>query len=82
VAFHAGLFAFAYPLAAIDYYDGYVDTTQSHSDNALIKRVSGDITEVLAPVLPIILIIVGEVALTEIYISQDNPVRAMMWSSL
>ena len=37
-------FAFASPLAAIDY-DGYVDTTQNHIDGALMKQVLGTIVE-------------------------------------
>ena len=37
-------FAFASPLAAIDY-DGYVDTTQIHIDGALMKQVLGTIVE-------------------------------------
>jgi hypothetical protein len=80
LAFHPGLFAFAYPLAAVDYYDGYVDATQNHYDSALIKREHGDIieprqVEALIPLGPIILIVVAEIALTVAYISQDNPVR-------
>ena len=37
-------FAFASPLAAIDY-DGYVNTTQNHIDDALMKQVLGTIAE-------------------------------------
>ena len=37
-------FAFAPPLAAIDY-DGYVDTTQNHIDGALMNQVLGTILE-------------------------------------
>ena len=37
-------FAFASPLAAIDY-DGYVNTTQNHIDGALMKHVLGNIVE-------------------------------------
>ena len=37
-------FAFASPLAAIDY-DGYVDATQNHIDGALTKHVLGTIVE-------------------------------------
>jgi hypothetical protein len=79
LTFQPGLFAFAYPLAAIDNYDGYVDTTQNHCDSALIRRVPGDIIEARQD-LPlvtsgIVLIIIAEVALTLAYISQDNPVR-------
>ena len=36
--------AFASPLAAIDY-DGYVNTTQNHIDDALMKHVLGTIVE-------------------------------------
>ena len=45
--FHLGPFAFAYPLAAIDYYDGYVNTTstQNRIDGALMKDVLGSIVE-------------------------------------
>ena len=83
LVFHPRPFAFAYPLALapnIDYYDGYVDTTQSQSDSALIKRVPGDIVEarqaeVLVPIGPIIILTVVEVMLTIDYISEDNPVR-------
>ena len=81
VVFHPRPFAFAYPLAPnIDYYDGCVDTTQSQSDSALIKRVPGDIVEarqaeVLVPIGPIIILTVVEVMLTIDYISEDNPVR-------
>ena len=41
--FHQGPFAFAYPLAVIDYYDGYVNTTQIPIDGALMKHVLGSI---------------------------------------
>ena len=81
LVFHPRPFAFAYPLAPnIDYYDGYVDTTQSQSDSALIKRVPGDIVEarqaeVLVPIGPIIILTVFEVMLTVDYVSGDNPVR-------
>ena len=37
-------FAFAHPLASIDY-DGYVNTTQNHIDGALMKHVLGSIIE-------------------------------------
>jgi hypothetical protein len=37
-------FAFASPLAAI-YYDGYVNTTQSHIDSDLMEHVLGSIVE-------------------------------------
>ena len=37
-------FAFAYPLAAIDY-DGYVNTTQNNIDGALMKHLLGSIVE-------------------------------------
>ena len=79
--FNPGSYAFAYPLAAIDY-DGYVNATQNRCDVALIKRVPGDIIEarqvepdVAIPGGPIILIVVGEIMLTMSYIGQDNPVR-------
>ena len=75
-------FAFASPLAAIDY-DGYVNTsyttTQNHGDDALMKRVPGDIIEarqaVLFVVPAVVFIIVGEAILTVLYIGQDDPVR-------
>ena len=38
------LFAFASPLAAIDY-DGYVNTTQNNIDGALMKHALGNIVE-------------------------------------
>ena len=38
-------FAFASPLAAIDY-DGYVNTTQNHIDGNLVKHVLGSIVEI------------------------------------
>ena len=39
-------FAFASPLAAIDYdSDGYVNTTQNHIDGALMNHVLGSIVE-------------------------------------
>ena len=77
LVFYPRRFAFAYPLAPID---GYVDTTQSQSDSALIKRVPGDIVEarqaeVLVPIGPIIILTVVEVMITIDYISEDNPVR-------
>ena len=45
--FHQGPFAFAHwhALAAIDYYDGYVNTTQNTIDGALIKHVLDSIVE-------------------------------------
>ena len=80
LAFHSMIFAFAYPLASIDYYDGYVpvETTQNQSDS-----VPGDVIEarqvpgpaVVLPVGAIILIVVVEVMVTITYIEQDDPVR-------
>ena len=43
--FHQGPFAFAHSLAAIDYYDGYVNTTQNPIDGALMKHVLESIVE-------------------------------------
>ena len=81
--FHPRPFAFAYALAPnIDYYDGCVDTTQSQSDSALIKRVPSDTVEArqaevaaLIPIGPIIILTVFEVMLTVVIVSGDNPVR-------
>ena len=80
LAFHPMTFAFAHPLASIDYYDGYVpvETTQNQSDS-----VPGEVIEarqapgpaVVLPVGAIILIVVVEVMVTITYISQDDPVR-------
>ena len=43
--FHLGPIVFAYPLGTIDYYDGYVNTTQNQIDGALMKHVLGSIVE-------------------------------------
>ena len=54
-------------------------TTQNHSGNALMKRVSGDIIEArqLEVVeVVIILEIASTVALSVLWIAQDDPVRA------
>ena len=81
-ALHFRRFAFASSLAAIDY-DGYVNITQHHwhSDSgALMKRVPGDIIEarqaaIFLVVPAVVFIIVGEAALTVVYIREDDPVR-------
>ena len=56
IALPLHLFAFASPLAAIDY-DGYVDTTQNHidSDGTLMKHVLGTIVETCQTVTTVIL---------------------------
>ena len=82
-------FAFASPLAAIDY-DGYVDsTTQNHrvDDSTLMKRVPDDIMlearQVALVVVPIVIIgIVVEVALIVSQFSDDNTVRGNDVNSL
>ena len=40
-------FAFAFPLTAIDHYDGYVDSTTEpkHIDSALMNQLLGDVLE-------------------------------------
>ena len=74
-------FTFAFPLAAIDDYDGYVNsTTSNHSDRALMKRVPGDIIEarqaaVIVPPVLIIVAIIAEVVLGIVWVEGDNPVR-------
>ena len=77
-------FAFASPLATIDY-DGYVNnthqtvTTENHSDGALMKRAPGDIIdarqEELLPEVAIIVAIVASVVLSIVWIKDDGPVR-------
>ena len=71
-------FAFVSPLAAIDY-DNYVDTTQTHKDGALMKRVPGDINIIearqLIPVTGLVIFIVADVAFAIWRISEDDPVR-------
>ena len=71
-------FAFASPLAAI-YYDGYVNTTQNHTDSALMKRVPGDIIEArqvefIPEALAVTALIVG-VYVSLLWIHEDDPVR-------
>ena len=81
LAFHPITFAFAYPLASIDYYDGYVpvETTQNQSDSVLpgdvMKARQAPGPAIVLPVGAIILIVVVEVMVTITYISQDDPVR-------
>jgi hypothetical protein len=76
---HFHPFAFASPLAAIDY-DGYVNTTQNHGDSALMKRVPGDIVEarqaaVIVLAVAAILFLVATVILGIVWIEGDNLVR-------
>ena len=74
-------FAFASPLpvAAIDY-DGYVNTTQHHSDSSLMKRVPGNIIKArqwvaVAPVFLAIDAIIAAVTLSVVWVESDEPVR-------
>ena len=70
-------FAFASPLAAIDY-DGYVNTTQNHIDSALMKRVTGDIIEARQFEFPSALlatVIIVDVVLAINFIKGDDSVR-------
>ena len=74
---------FASPLAAIDYYDGYVDTTQNHSGSAVLKYEPGDIKEARQATVPVELIpeaaaviaIVVGIYLSIYWIHEDDPVR-------
>ena len=74
LAIHPRTFAFAYPQAPIDSYDGYVplETTQSQRPGDVIEARQA---EALLPIGGIILILVVEVMATVDYISQDKPVR-------
>ena len=72
-------FAFAHPLAAIDF-DGYLNTTQNLIDGALRNHISGDIIEARQfEIIVDVVIIVDIVALvftTLIWTASDNDVRA------
>ena len=76
--FHWHSFAFASPLAAI-YYDGYVNTTQNHTDSALMKRVPGDIIEArqveFIPDALIVTALIASVYIDLLWIHEDDPVR-------
>ena len=74
----------ASPLAAIDYYEGYVDTTQNHSGSAVLKYESGDIKEArqlmevpvqLIPDAAAVIAIVVGIFFTIYWIREDDPVR-------
>ena len=70
-------FAFASPLPAIDF-DGYVNTTQNHSNIAPMKHVPGDFIEARQTDIPIVasvILIVADVTFGLIWIQSDNPVR-------
>ena len=76
--FHS--FAFASPLGIISY-DGYVNTTQKHSDSALMRRAFGGIVEerqITVPIIPVALVVidlVGTIFLALYWIHGDDPVR-------
>ena len=75
----------ASPLAAIDYYEGYVDTTQNHNGSALMKHeLPGDIKEArqlmevpvqLIPDAAAVIAIVVGIFFTIYWIREDDPVR-------
>ena len=70
-------FAFASPLAVIDY-DGFVNTTQNHIDDALMKRVPGDIIEARQFEFPAVFLtisIIVDVVLSINFITKDDSVR-------
>ena len=76
--FHS--FAFASPLAAINY-DGYVDITQTDKDSALMERVPRDFIEarqaaMIISVVELVIFIVVGVAFAISWISENDPVRA------
>ena len=89
--FHrAGPFVLAYPLASIDHYDGYVNTTtsqnhiveicqtittQNHSDNALIKRDIIEARQLAIPVAGFIFFLVADVIYSIVVIALDDRVR-------
>ena len=82
--FHWHSFAFASPLAVIDY-DGYVNAThlENHSDDsAFMKRVPGDIIETrqvqFIPEAVIVYAIVLDIVVTILWISNDDPVRSKL----
>ena len=71
---------FAYPLAIIDY-DGYVNTTQTHGDSPLMKRVlPGDTIDSEArqlglPEFGAIFAVVAASVIAVAWLLADNPVR-------
>ena len=72
-------YAFASPLAAIDY-DGYVDTRQNHKYVTPMKHAPGDIIEarqspLVIPVTGLILFLVADVVLSIVWVAGDNSVR-------
>ena len=78
--FHPFAFASESPLAIIDY-DGYVNTTQKHSDSALMRRASDDIIEerqAAAYTIPGTLAVIALIGATYFalrWIHDDDPVR-------
>ena len=81
--FHWHSFAFASPLAVIDY-DGYVNATrlENHNDSAFMKRVPGNIIETrqvqFIPEAVIVYAIVLDIVVTILWISNDDPVRSKL----
>ena len=81
--FHWHSFAFASPLAVIDY-DGHVNAThlEYHNDSAFMKRVPGDIIETrqvqFIPEAVIVYAIVLDIVVTILWISNDDPVRSKL----
>ena len=72
-------FAFASPLAAIDY-GGYVNTMQNHTDRALMNHVPGVIEARQLDYVDVVIIIdiVLAVTTTILWIRTDNPVRVLV----